>query len=148
MPVTMSRDQLVLRAHSVLGLAMVGQTPAQDDLDVIDALVEPTIDRLNALGITSNTDLFGVVTQLDDPEAIPSAQFMDVAILLADALKQDFGLAALPQNNPAESEIRLRTILSTGPTMENYESTVTDLTTDVETDVTYQQPETLYGEYF
>src|SRR3990167_6641937 len=106
-----SRPELVLRALSVLGIVPAGQTPEDDDYDIVDALVEPLLERLNAEKITSITDAEGNITQLDDPEAIPGAQFLDVAVLLADAAKQDFGLAALPQADPVQSEIRLRTIV-------------------------------------
>ena len=143
-----SRPELVLRALSVLGVVPAGQTPEDDDYDIVDALVEPLLERLNAEKITSITDAEGNITQLDDPEAIPGAQFLDVAVLLADAAKQDFGLAALPQADPVQSEIRLRTIVSVGATQEEYETTVIDLDTDVETTVTHRRNKTLVGDFF
>ncbi len=109
------RSDLVNRALRILGAAPVGQTPEQDDYDVVDGLVEPLLERLSAESITT----------IDNPDAIPGAQFLDVAILLADIAKVDFGLASLPFD-PTQSEVRLRTVVSTGPTMEEVEVTDPD----------------------
>ena len=145
---TFPRDQLVVRAIRVLGVTPIGQEPHDDDKRTVDALVEPMLARLNAERITYHVDGEGNVTELDDPDAIPAKAFMDVAILLADAAKQDFGLAALPQNDPAMSEKRLRIVWSVDATQEEYEEWVTDLDTDVSTLVTKRRNETLTGEYF
>lgn len=144
---TFSREQLVTRALRVLGVVPQGQTPDAEDMTVVDDLVIPLIARLNAEQITYHMDGEGNVTQLDDPDAIPAKAFMDVAILLAAAAMQDFGVSALPQNDPAASEVRLRTVWSVGPTQEEYEEWVTDLDTDVSTLVTKRRTETLQGEY-
>lgn len=130
---TRSRQQLVDRALRVLGVVPAGQTPDADDRLVVDEFVEPLLARLDAEGITT----------IPDAEQIPAAQFLDVAILLAAAAAADFGLAALPQNDPMQSEIRLRTVVSVGPTME----TVEDYDSEGE-EITYEQPATLHGEYF
>jgi hypothetical protein len=130
---TRSRQQLVDRALRILGVVPAGQTPDADDREVVDAFVVPLLARLDGEGITT----------IPDPEAIPAAQFLDVAILLAAAAAADFGLAALPQDDPTKSEIRLRTIVSVGPTME----TVEDYDSEGE-EITYERPATLHGEYF
>lgn len=145
---TFSRTQTVDRALRVLGVVPAGQTPDAEDRAVVDALVVPLIARLNAEKITYHVDLEGNVTQLDDPDAIPAKAFMDVAILLAAAAMQDFGIAALPQADPAMSEMRLRTVFSVGATLESYEEYVTDPDTDEETLVTRKRNETLIAEYF
>lgn len=144
---TFSREQLVTRALRVLGVVPSGQTPDAEDRAVVDALVIPLLARLNAEKITYHVDQEGNVTQLDDPDAIPAKAFMDVSILLADACKHEFGIAALPQADPMMSEKRLRTVWSVGPTQEEYEEWVTDLDTDVSTLVTKRRNETLIGEY-
>lgn len=143
-----SREQTVDRALRVLGVVPSGQTPDAEDRAVVDDLVLPLLARLNAEKITYHVDQEGNVTQLDDPDAIPAKAFMDVAILLADACKQEFGIAALPQADPMMSEKRLRTVWSVGPTQETYEEWVTDLDTDVSTLVTKRRNETLQGNYF
>lgn len=142
-----SRAQLVDRALRVLNVTPVGQSHEQDDIDVVDALVEPLIARLNAEGITSRTDDEGNIIQLDDPDAIPATHFIDVAILLADAAKGEFGIPDLPGYSPTQSEMRLRTVISVGPTQEEYETTETDLDTDTTTVVTRRRNATLVGEY-
>lgn len=146
---TFSRDQLVAMAYSRLGLSEVGQPADQEDLEAIDLHVIPLLARLNAEKITYHVDADGTtITQLDDPEAIPAKAFLDVAILLADAAKMDFGMGALPQDDPRMSEVRLRTVWAVGPTQEEYETEVTDLDTDEVTTVTHRRTETLIGEYF
>ena len=129
-----SREQLVERALRVMGVVPAGQSADQEDARVVDDFVEPLLARLEAEGITT----------IDNPDAIPAAQFLDVAVLLADDAKTDFGMTALPGFDPMKSEMRIRTVVSTGPTMETVE------TTDPDTgeDVTYDQPQTLAPEYF
>jgi hypothetical protein len=142
---TFSRDQLVTRALRVLNVVPNGQSPDDDDYDTVDAFVEPLFARLNAEGITSNTDFEGNVTELDDPESVPAKMFLDVAVLLAEAALSDFGLSALPPpNDRTASEMRLRTVMSTGPTME--EAFRVDPYPGVET--TGERFATLQGEYF
>lgn len=145
---TFSREQLVTRALRVLGVVPAGQTPEAEDRAVVDDLVVPLLARLNAEKITYHVDQEGNVTQLDDPEAIPAKAFMDVAILLADVAKQDFGIAALPQADPAMSEKRLRSVWSVGPSVEVYEEWVTDPDTEESSLVTRRRTETLVGEYW
>lgn len=130
---TRSRLQLVDRALNVLGVVATGQTPDADDRAVVDMFVEPVLARLDAKGVTT----------IDDANAIPAAQFLDVAIILADAAKGDFGLAALPQGDPMVAEQNLTVIVSTGPTME----TIEDYDADGN-EITYEQPETSRPEYW
>jgi hypothetical protein len=142
---TRNREQVVDRALFVLGVTPVGQTPEDDDRQVVDDLVEPLFARLNAEGVTSLTDEFGVTTELDDPDAIPAAWYLDVAVLLAAEAMAPLGVDALPPGyDPEMSRMRLRTVLSIGPTMEDY--TVIDEETNEE--LTKYRPETLIGEYF
>lgn len=129
-----SRTQLVERALRVLGVVPAGQSADPEDALVVDDFVEPLLARLDAEGITT----------IDDPDAIPAAQWLDVAVLLANDAKTDFGLLALPGFDPTQSEIRLRTVTSTGPTMETVETTDPDTGEDVE----YEQPQTLAPEWF
>ena len=127
------RAELVTRALRVLNVVPAGQNPSDEDFDVVDEFVEPLLARLDGEGITT----------IDNPDAIPAAQFLDVAVLLADAAKGDFGLAALPQDDPTKSEMRLRTVNSVGVT----EVTVTDYDDDGD-EITYQAPEPLRTDYF
>lgn len=144
---TKSREQLVLRALRVLGAVPAGQSAEDDDIAKVDDLWEPLMARLNAEKITYHVDAEGNITQLDDPSAVEAAQFLDLAILLADAAKGDFGLAALPTDDPVKSEIRLRTIYSVGATQEEFEELVTDLDTDTDTVVTHRRNITITNEY-
>jgi hypothetical protein len=146
---TYSRDQVVKMAYVRLGLAEVGQPADDEDLEAIDFHLEPLMARLNAEKITYHVAADGTtITELDNPDAIPAKAFLDVAILLADAAKMEFGLGALPQDDPGASEVRLRTVWGVGPTQEEYETQVTDLDTDEVTTVTHRRNETLIGEYF
>ena len=104
---TRSRAQLVDRALNVLGVVPAGQTPDTEDRALVDTFVEPVLARLDGKGVTS----------IPDADAIPAAQFLDVAVILADAAKGDFGLAALPQGDPEMAERNLEIIVSVGPTM-------------------------------
>lgn len=143
-----SKADLIKRALFVLGAISTGQPPNDDDVAKVEPLIEPLFARLNAEKITYHRDAEGNVTQLTDSTNIPAAQFLDLAVLLADAAKQDFGLSALPQDDPMKSEVRLRTIYSVGATQEEYEVEVTDLDTDTTTTETHRRNITLVGEYF
>lgn len=130
---TRSRQQLVDRALNVLGVVASGQTPDTEDRALVDSFVEPVLARLDGKGVTT----------IPDADAIPAAQFLDVAVILADAAKNDFGLAALPQADPAMAERNLIVIVSTGPTME----TIEDYDADGN-EIEYEQPETSRPEWF
>lgn len=129
----MTKAELVERALRILNVVPYGQTAEADDAAVVDALVVPLLARLSGEHITT----------ILDPDAIPEDQFLDVAILLADVAKSEFGLAALPQDDPDEARVRLRTIVSVGPTMETVEDEDQD-----GNPITYEQPATLRPEYF
>ena len=131
---TRTREELVIRALRVMGTIANDDEADNDDFRVVNALVEPLLARIDAEDITT----------IDDPDAIPAAQFMDLAILLADLAKGDFGLSALPNDDPTKSEIRLRTVVSVNVTLEDIE--VADPDTGVVT--TEERPQTLIGEYF
>lgn len=130
---TRSRQQLVDRALNVLGVVASGQTPDTEDRALVDSFVEPVLARLDGKGVTT----------IPDADAIPAAQFLDVAVILADAAKNDFGLAALPQADPAMAERNLIVIASAGPTME----TIEDYDADGN-EIEYEQPETSRPEWF
>jgi hypothetical protein len=130
---TRSRQQLVDRALNVLGVVASGQTPDTEDRALVDSFVEPVLARLDGKGVTT----------IPDADAIPAAQFLDVAVILADAAKNDFGLAALPQGDPAMAERNLTIIVSTGPTME----TIEDYDADGDP-ITFEQPQTSRPEWF
>lgn len=130
-----NRSALVLQALRILGAVSVGQSADADDKDRVDDYVEPLLARLDAESITT----------IADPNQVPAAQFMDVAVLLAEMAMQEFGLSALPPpNDPRMSEVRLRTVVSIGPTMETVETTDPDTGETVE----YERPQTLQGEYY
>lgn len=131
---TRSRVQLVDKALRILDVVPNGQTPDADDRAVVDDYVDLLLARLDGEGITT----------IDNPDAIPAAQFIDVAILLANDAKSEFGLAALPLDDPMKSEVRLRTVTSVPVTTE----TVTDVDDETGENVTYTQAETLHGSYF
>ncbi len=132
---TRPREELVLRALRVLGTVGNDQDADDDDKRVVNDLVEPLLARLDAEDITT----------IDDPDAIPAAQFMDLAVLLAEVSMADFSLSSLPPpNDPRMSEVRLRTIVSVDVTMEEVE--VPDPDTGVLS--TEERPKTLIGEYF
>ena len=132
---TRPRKELVIRAMRVMGTIGNDQDADNDDYRVVDALVEPLLARIDAEDITT----------IDDPDAIPAAQFMDVAVLLAEAAMGDFGLSSLPPpHDPRASEVRLRTVVSVAVTMEDIE--VADPDTGVVT--TEERPQTLIGEYY
>lgn len=130
---TRSRQQLVDRALNVLGVVASGQTPDTEDRALVDSFVEPVLARLDGKGVTT----------IPDADAIPAAQFLDVAVILADAAKNDFGLAALPQGDPAMAERNLTIIVSTGPTME----TIEDYDADGNP-IEFEQPETSRPTWF
>lgn len=141
---TRNREQVVDRALFVLGVTPVGQTPEDDDRQVVDDLVEPLFATLNAEGVTSRTDELGVTTELDDPDNIPAAWFLDVAVLLAAEAMAPLGVDALPSGYDVErSKMRLRTVISTGPTMEEF----TEIDPETNEEITKYRPETLVGEY-
>lgn len=129
-----SRQQFVDRALSVLGVVPSGQTPDDDDRLVVDDLVVPLLAQLDAEGVTT----------IDDPNAIPAAQFLPLSVLLAEMAMQEFGLAALPQADPAAARRQLHVIVSVGPTME----TVEEYDCETGETTTYQQPQTATPEWY
>jgi hypothetical protein len=95
-----TRAQLVERALQILVPLAVGSHSAEDTA-LVDGMVEPMLDELNALGIT----------YIGNPDAIPLAQFNALAILLADTVKSDFGLnTLLPLADPGQARSDLRTM--------------------------------------
>lgn len=130
---TRSRADLVTQALRILNVVPAGQSPDDEDYDMVDGFVEPLLARIDAESITT----------VDDPDAIPAAQFMDLAVLLAYDALSDFGLSALPPpHDRTASEVRLRTIVRTDVTLEE----VTDYDADGN-EITYEQPQTLATDY-
>lgn len=129
------RRELVLRALSVLQVVQTGQTPADEDITLVDSLWEPLVDKLAGMEITTITN----------PEVVPGAQFLDLAVLLADEAKGDFGLAALPdQYDPIMAVANIRAIVMVDADL--YDVTVTDPDTGVESTEEHNEP--LVTEYF
>jgi hypothetical protein len=145
---TFNREQLVDAAIRVLGTTPIGQTPPDEERRLVDAHVIPLLARLNGEDITRHVDLEGNVTQLGDPDAIPASSFDYVAILLAEAARQDFSIPGLIGYRPIDAENGLQKVWAVGPTQENVEVMVTDLDTDTETWVTERRNQTLVGEFF
>lgn len=80
---TKSREELVNRALAKLKVVAAGQSPSAEDAQVVDEMVEPTLSELAARSIYA----YG------DPDQIEDECFESLAIILAQACAEDFGLA-------------------------------------------------------
>jgi hypothetical protein len=79
-----TRADLVTEALDVLGVTATGQPAEVDDFDKVDDRVDQVIAKLAALEIVT----------VGDVTAIPDEWFDDLATILADAVKNKFGLGA------------------------------------------------------
>ena len=105
---TKTRNDLVNRALSNLGALPVGQTASTEEYSSVDALVDPTLESLQA------RDIFHV----PDVSAIDDAAFISLGHCLAWNCASEFGLhsdAALAAMN-AQAEVHLKAIQSEVPT--------------------------------
>ena len=134
MAATTNRRDLVNRALDILGVTQTGQPHNDEDYDIVNGLVGPVISRLSSLDITT----------IPDADNVPEDQFIDVAVLVADAAKQAFGIAALPLDDPKMAMRNLIVITSVDASTETLEVEDFDDNTTTEVEV----PKTIYGEYF
>jgi hypothetical protein len=101
---TKTRAELGVKALGNLGIIESGQSPSSEDAETVDGYVESLIDSISARGIVT----------IGDYDAIPGEFFLPIAVLLADAAANDFGLPGVPatQSNPnpvgkAERDLRV-----------------------------------------
>lgn len=106
-----NRAALVYRALRNLGALPQGQTPSAEEYDSVDDLVMPVIAQLKALEICT----------IRDPSSIDDSVFLDLAHVLADAARAEFGalgtadaqeLAAFAE----KAKLNLKIIASRSPT--------------------------------
>lgn len=79
-----TRKDLVLEALDILGITATGQAAETEDVDKVDDRVPTTLAKLSALEIVT----------VGDVEAIQDEWFDDLAAILADCVKNKFGLTA------------------------------------------------------
>jgi hypothetical protein len=96
---TKSREDLVNRALQKLKVVAAGQQPSAEDAQVVDDMVEPTLSELAARSIYA----YG------DPDQIEDECFESLAIVLAQACAEDFGVTG-DETKRIRAENRLREI--------------------------------------
>jgi hypothetical protein len=96
-----TRQELVYRALSDLGALPVGQIPSTQEVQSVDALVEPVIDGLMARDIYYVPDLQAIA----DEAFIPLGRCLAWAAAPEFGLHQDSALAAL--NQQAEQHLKI-----------------------------------------
>lgn len=109
---TKDRDELVQRAAQKLGIVGSGQSLEAEDGALIDDAVDALLSDLAARG----------VVYVADDEEIDAALFEYLAMLLANAVAEDFG-KPMDAGKISFAEGRLRTIASGGPTYEVQKAT-------------------------
>jgi hypothetical protein len=77
-----SRADLVGKALDVLGISAVGQTVDADTAKIIDDDIDTVLKSLAARELV----------YVPNPDSVPDEIFIQVAILVADSNKQNFGL--------------------------------------------------------
>jgi hypothetical protein len=105
---TYTRRDLGVRALGLLGVTAAGQSPAAEDVQTIDGLIDPALAMLAA----------DRVVYVGDADQIADELFLPVAICVADAAKTDFGIT--PEGDwpmkVADAKATLRRIASGRPT--------------------------------
>ncbi len=96
---TKSRENLVFRALAKLKVVAAGQSPSAEDAQTVDDMVEPTLSELAARNIYA----YG------DPDQIEDECFESLAIVLAQACAEDFGVTG-DETKRVMAENRLREI--------------------------------------
>lgn len=100
-----TRIELVNQALKNLGALAAGQTASADDFATVDGFVEPLFAQLAAENVVDVTDY----------DAIDDAIFLPLAVLLADAAKDEFGGGAF---DIVTAERRIRRATAAAPTYE------------------------------
>lgn len=110
MSVTKTRRDLVYQAHTIL-VSDAGQTPSAEDIQAIDAYVDPVLTSLS-IRVTAIDD-FG--TPGPDGGDIPISLFLPVARALANAAAPEFG-GQTDANLQAQIEKEMLEIVASTPT--------------------------------
>lgn len=107
-----TRADLVIKALDLLGVSAVGQDPAAEDYAKVDGNVDTTLASLAALEIV----------YVPDANSIPLETFKQVAAVLAEECKTEFGLdpneVQKLEGDRAQAESELRAIVRGRPTYE------------------------------
>lgn len=77
----MTREELIARAASEVGVASVGQALAIEDYEEIDGKIDGLLANLSSRGIV----------YIGDADAVPDAVADQIAILLAEVCSKAFG---------------------------------------------------------
>lgn len=109
--ITKTRDELVDRALQKLLKVGAGQSPAAEDQERVDSMVDAVLFDLSGRNIVL----------VHDEDAIPVEHFEWVADILADMAAPDYGLQRNPQM-VAIAEGRLRELTMVGPSYEVVET--------------------------
>lgn len=107
MDITKTRAELVIRALRKLLVVGSGQSPEDEDVELVDGVVDATLADLAARR----------VVYVANEDEIDVAVFEPLADILADNVAADFGKA----KNPAMvdlAEMKLKAITATEPTYE------------------------------
>jgi hypothetical protein len=91
-----TRTDLIRRSLEVLGVLAAGQSPSAEDVSAISDNLQPVVDELAADEIVYIADL----------ESIDDALFLSLAVCVADAMSDDFGVT-LPLGKAADAKAKL-----------------------------------------
>lgn len=102
-----TRNDLINRAAKLLALIEPGESPASEDYDSLDGLIDPLVEQLAA----------DQIHYVGDPDAIDAAIFEPLARLLANMAGPDFG-SPINEDARRRDEQTLRRMGSARPTYE------------------------------
>lgn len=108
-----TKTQLATRALSILGKVQAGQSPASEDLTLVEGLVDDLCDQL------ARDD----VIYIGDTGSIEESVFLPLAARLALEAAPDFGLPAVDDDTKRNADRPLRRLASRRPSYKALKAT-------------------------
>lgn len=101
-----TKTELATRALGILGKLEAGQSPAAEDLTLIEEVIDPLVSQLGLEG----------VTYVGDPDLIDDAVFLPLARRVALEVAPDFGLPAVDEATIEAANRPLYRLSASSPT--------------------------------
>jgi hypothetical protein len=102
-----TKTELATRALSIVGKVQAGQTPAAEDLTLVEGVAEALVEQLNATQ----------VCYVGDIDAVEDSYYLPLARRLALEIGPDFGLPAVDDDTIKAANAALRRLGWSGPTL-------------------------------
>lgn len=91
-------DELILRALTKVGVVSQGQTPTNDDRELVADQINPLLEQLARMD----------VVYIPDPDNIDESVFLPLALRLALQIGSDFGLPEMTLEQELSANFRIR----------------------------------------